>query len=211
MFLQGFAANLSAALTRKTSFSLRSVGGLVDFVLGMEVFVRDAGVEGAKRIADRLAGELMGAERQKIVGSPINGRRLEVALPLDLSTPAPLPSINDATRGDAEAYCRSPEGSAPRRILRVQRLRVGPLLLIAVGAEILTEYAIWLRHQVPADMMLIPVSCAGGMLGYIPDATALAQGGYEPHRSCALFGQPYEFSPQVERLVKDTLRAAVRD
>lgn len=60
----------------------------------------------------------------------------------------------------------------------VQAIRVGPAYFVSIPAEYFTEFGLYIKEKTfPLNTMV--VSCANGMLGYIPTEKAFKRGGYE--------------------------------
>jgi len=53
---------------------------------------------------------------------------------------------------------------------------------------------------------LATVSCSGGMIGYIPTAKAINEGGYEVDRCLYMFGQKYRYSVNIEDSIKTSFK-----
>lgn len=61
-----------------------------------------------------------------------------------------------------------------------------------------------MRKRINDDSYLATISCSGGMIGYIPTATATAinEGGYEIDRCLPIFNQKYRFLADIENTIK---------
>ena len=97
--------------------------------------------------------------------------------------------------------------------LRVHRRSLGPgLCLMGLEGEIFSDFSSWM-DRLGADQGInpVPVSCVGGMAGYIPTASALDGGGYEVDRSREMFGLPSRFSPLAEGALKNGIRELFLD
>lgn len=91
----------------------------------------------------------------------------------------------------------------PKRTLSVQRLDINAgLSLCATSAEVLSSYLAVLR-RVPFPGCLLPVAYIDGVAGYLPDAKATTEGGYEVDGSRFFFGLEANTSPRIEHLVFD--------
>ncbi|MBR0457708.1 MAG: hypothetical protein IJJ26_00590 [Victivallales bacterium] len=69
-------------------------------------------------------------------------------------------------------------GKEPYQPAEIQAIRLGPVTLVSIPAEYFTEYGLYIKLQTPKTNTLV-VSCANGMLGYIPTELAFRHGGYE--------------------------------
>ena len=94
------------------------------------------------------------------------------------------------------------------QILRLHRLKLSEKLnFIAVNSEMFTEYSIWMRKfTTNNNHYLATVSCSGGMIGYIPTAKAINEGGYEVDRCLYMFGQKYRYSVNIEDSIKTSFK-----
>ena len=69
-----------------------------------------------------------------------------------------------------------------RRRLSVSALSFGKLALVGIGGEPFTHYGTAIREACP-DRKIIVSCCTNGAAGYLPTATAFAEGGYEANAS----------------------------
>ena len=73
------------------------------------------------------------------------------------------------------------------------------LRFVCVNSEIFNEYSIWMRkHSMNNDHILVTVSCCGGMIGYIPTANAIKEGGYEVDGCLNMFGHQRRYLLNIE-------------
>lgn len=90
----------------------------------------------------------------------------------------PLPTPEEATRiTDEEELVRIAEGNGPFRE-EVQVIRIGNAVLAAVPGEAFCAIGCRIK-ALCAPHVGIPVTCAGGYLGYLAPPEAWARGGYE--------------------------------
>lgn len=75
----------------------------------------------------------------------------------------------------------------PSSDYEIQTLSMPPLMFVAVGAEVVSEYALWLRRQLP-DRVCVPIGCSGEVFGYLPTSAMVTQGGYEGKEWTKPFG-----------------------
>jgi len=83
------------------------------------------------------------------------------------------------------------------------------LRLLAANAEVVAEYALYLKSLADGNHVL-PLGYTNGMIGYIPTAAQIAEGGYESFWSTPYFLLPSPFDPAVEQLVRDGLADIIR-
>jgi hypothetical protein len=78
-------------------------------------------------------------------------------------------------------------GRAPQSVtMDVQVIRLGPVALVAVGAEVFSKMAPDLRAAYGPHTYLI--GYANGDIGYLPPAEVYAEGGYEVDMAYVFYG-----------------------
>lgn len=77
------------------------------------------------------------------------------------------------------------------------------LAFLAMNAEVVVEYGIWIKSCFAGKVLPIPYS--NGMIGYIPTAIQTEEGGYEAEESTYYFGLPSPFSATIEKQIKNTI------
>jgi hypothetical protein len=88
-------------------------------------------------------------------------------------------------------------------------VRIGEALLIGLGCEPFVEYALFGRRLSPGSHTFV-LGYTDGSVGYLPTADAYEAGGYETVANQYFpVGKP--FVPRGEQLVREAMRAAVRD
>ncbi len=78
----------------------------------------------------------------------------------------------------------------------------GGLLLYAINGEVVQEYAAFART---IDPDAVVAAYSNGMIGYIPTAKEIVEGGYESKESPYWFGLAGTFSLEIERMIKNAL------
>ncbi len=139
---------------------------------------------------------------------PLRCRLEEVSLPLQ-GTP---------TREEADQMTRNEDrflASWGREMLRIldagedfmgarpftiQTVSVGEFVLIGLSAEVCVTYAIRLKQMLRGRPCVV-AAYTNGMIGYIPTAAMLEEGGYEATRSFYYDMMPAPYAPEVEELV----------
>lgn len=88
----------------------------------------------------------------------------------------------------------------------VQVLRFGKdLTLIALGGEVVVDYAYRLRRELPAERLWVAGYC-NDVFAYVPSMRILTEGGYEADFNLIYYGLPARFAPAVEdTLVKKVI------
>jgi hypothetical protein len=94
------------------------------------------------------------------------------------------------------------EGGGHRKI-QIKSIKLSGIHVLAVSGEPFASY----RRSL--ELTGSPVMTAGyldGPFGYLPDARALKEGGYEPDRSIVFFGQQARFASAAVDRFKDATR-----
>ncbi|CAH0120177.1 MULTISPECIES: neutral/alkaline non-lysosomal ceramidase N-terminal domain-containing protein [unclassified Paenibacillus] len=119
---------------------------------------------------------------------PVSGRSAALDLPLEAGTES---------------------GTEPHTVpfqMNLVRIAEG-LSLLAMNGEVVTEYGFYAK-RLCTDVL--PVAYSNGMIGYVPTAAQIAEGGYEADESHRYFRLPSRFSPSVEETVKNGIRALIQ-
>ena len=214
LFLQGFSGDLRPNLVRSAPVSLRRpLRSAYHLLFDRLLFVKDVGDVELNAFADRVVDEILATEVLPCGETTISASWRELSLPL-----APLPSLDSFLTLSGKAA--QPERDYAAHVaanydrlaavpFRMQRIALfSGLALIALEGEIFMEYALWLREVAgKIGQSVLPVGCANGMAGYVPDAGSLALGGYETDRTLILYGLPARFDGRVEAVIKQNLTA----
>ncbi|MDM5340522.1 neutral/alkaline non-lysosomal ceramidase N-terminal domain-containing protein [Fictibacillus enclensis] len=70
------------------------------------------------------------------------------------------------------------------------------LSFLTFNAEVVAEYGLQLKEKY--DGKIIPLPYSNGMIGYVPTANQISEGGYEAIESCSYFALPSPFSKEIE-------------
>jgi hypothetical protein len=81
----------------------------------------------------------------------------------------------------------------------VQSWKLGDQLLIALGGEVVVDYAIKLRKTWGDELFI--TAYANDVMAYIPSERVLKEGGYEGNTSMRAYGQPSTWSPGLEEKI----------
>ncbi|MDA1230976.1 MAG: neutral/alkaline non-lysosomal ceramidase N-terminal domain-containing protein [Planctomycetota bacterium] len=88
----------------------------------------------------------------------------------------------------------------------VQVLRLGELQIVTLGGEVVVDYALRLKDELPGSSVWIAGYC-NDVMAYIPSVRVLKEGGYEGESAMIYYGLPTKWSVDVEdhivRTVKD--------
>jgi hypothetical protein len=83
------------------------------------------------------------------------------------------------------------------------------LTLVALGGEVVVDYAIRLKQELTNRTPWI-VGYSNDVFGYVPSRRVLKEGGYEGGGAMIYYGRPGAFTPDVEPLIVDTVHRLVR-
>lgn len=81
--------------------------------------------------------------------------------------------------------------------------------LLAMSAEVVVEYGLMIKKVSGGNVVPLPYS--NGMIGYIPTARQIEEGGYESHDAAYYFGLPSPFAKMVEKRMTEAIRGLVRE
>ena len=92
----------------------------------------------------------------------------------------------------------------------IQAVRFGKsLTLVALGGEVVVEYALRLKREFPKERMIV-AGYSNDVMAYIPTAAMLKEGGYEPVTSMTYYEFPSPFGADVEERVMNGVREVLR-
>lgn len=90
----------------------------------------------------------------------------------------------------------------------VQAWAIGDQVLwVALGGEVVIDYNLRLKKDVPTSRALWVMGYANDVMAYIPSARVLKEGGYEADSSQIYYGMPGKWSPSIE----DAIVAKVKE
>jgi hypothetical protein len=103
------------------------------------------------------------------------------------------------------------ERREPRQLrYPVQAVRLeGGFTLIALGGEVVVDYALWAYRAWPRERLIV-AGYSNDVPCYIPTARVLREGGYEAVDSMIYYGQPGPFTEEVEARVQEAVRQVMR-
>lgn len=90
----------------------------------------------------------------------------------------------------------------------VQAWRLGNLSWVALGGEVVVDYALRLRRELGDDVWVFGFST--DVMAYIPSERVLREGRYEGDTSMIPYGRPSPWSPGLEDKIVHTVRDLVR-
>lgn len=89
--------------------------------------------------------------------------------------------------------------------LQLQLLQIAEdLAFMAMDGEIVVEYGLLIKNL--SEQKVLPLGYSNGMIGYIPTAHQIQEGGYEGKDSLLLFGYPSPFSLQIEQNLQNAIK-----
>lgn len=92
----------------------------------------------------------------------------------------------------------------------VQVVRFGNLTFLALGGEVVVDYALRAKREFPNEHLVVSGYC-NDVMCYIPSLRVLREGGYEPVDSMIYYGQPGPFAETVEETVFAAIRRAMAE
>jgi len=178
LFCQGFSGNIFPSFVR----SMRTLAGrLKRKLLGRSEAVQP---EVWQRWATGLASQVLAAAR-------------------DIPS-QPAVSFLACRRGEIPLEILVP-GNATGKRIQAHILDLGAALrIVGMSAEPVVEY-LPLFENLFGPRPLFCVGCMDGVVGYVPTAQMIVEGGYEVEDFRAAFGLAGRFHPQAEQLLQDQL------
>jgi hypothetical protein len=188
-FLQGCCGDIRPNLVRNG-----------EFFRGSDAEVRSLGTELAEVVLDVLERPM-----QALQAAALHSKRLYVPLRFQK-----LPGLGELNEHSADTglmgewsrlLLREPDRlkrSVPMELALVE-LADG-LSLLAMNGEVVVEYGLFVKEQFVGR--LLPVPYSNGMIGYVPTAAQVKEGGYEPEQSHYYFGLPAPFHPSLEAALR---------
>jgi neutral/alkaline ceramidase-like enzyme len=164
-------------------------------------------------LADRVQ-ELRAAHGEHLAPVPIRSESRDLPLLFE-ATPTDgeivAASMRPGVDGEwGRALLEDASLRQPSTMLAMRRLDIADQLsLLTMHAEMVVEYGLFAK-AISAGKAL-PVSCCNGMIGYLPTAAQIAEGGYEPDGSTRYFLLPSRFSPAIEDDVKRAIERLTSD
>lgn len=180
-----------------------------------ELILDDTFYRGHRMEVDRF-GSWLSEEVQRISSlpmielTPVELKSRTIAVPLSFQT---VPSVDELTiQADqkdiygerARLLLRQPERLQDSIPLEMTRLDLAEgLSFVTFNAEMVVSYG--LRVKEASQGTMLPMGYTNGMIGYVPTAEQLVQGGYESRDSVPYFGLPSPFAPQTESTIYSAL------
>jgi len=87
----------------------------------------------------------------------------------------------------------------------VQVWRLGDLVITTLGGEVVVDYAVRLKSELPGSSNWVAGYC-NDVMAYIPSARVLKEGGYEGETAMIYYGLPTKWSGEVEEHIVQTVK-----
>ena len=158
--------------------------------------------------AHELAGtveQILAASMQPVNG-PVRTAYQEIELPFaDTSRKqfeAEASNSDVFRRRRATAMLRAYDAGRPIRSVTypVQAVRLRGLTIIALGGEVVVDYALRLKRELPKEPLIV-AGYSNVVMSYIPSLRIWNEGGYEAEDAMIYYGLPGRFSSDVEERV----------
>lgn len=197
-YLQGFCGDIAPIVVREGKF----ING------------QDAEV---CRLGNMLANEVLqvlSRPMTALLPAPIQAKTVTVELPL-----RKLPTASQLRAGMQEdgvigqwsrLFLAHPERLVPTVLLEMTILHIADdLSFAAMNAEMVVEYGLLVKQL--SDRMVLPIAYSNGMIGYVPTARQIRDGGYESDESTLYFALPAPLNPVAEQLVHQGIHELLKD
>lgn len=160
--------------------------------------------EDVKRLGRMLADEVtavLSRPMERVQGGTLGGSKLEVQLPFQsLPSQEQIAASAEVAGYPAEWSVKlqeNPQLVRPAIALQVSRLDIADgLSFIAMDGEMVLEYGLKVKRL--SGGKALPLGYSNGMVGYVPTAKQVEEGGYEGGDSSKLFMLPAVFDPSLE-------------
>ncbi|GGG73936.1 hypothetical protein GCM10007415_01670 [Parapedobacter pyrenivorans] len=90
----------------------------------------------------------------------------------------------------------------------VQVWRLGEQLVVSLAGEVVVDYAVGIKNKYGWDTFVFGYN--NDVMGYIPSARIIGEGGYEGDTSQRAYGLPAKWDPAIESLIYDACDQLVR-
>lgn len=157
------------------------------------------------RLGELLAAsvrQVMDKPMQPLKDIPISGTKREISLPLQPH------QANSSQPEWQQLLAEEPRRMEPYRTLEIIRIDLAEnFSLMGMNGEMVAAYGLWIR-QVSQDRCW-PVGYCNGMIGYIPTAAQLSEGGYEATEFIYPFGMPAPYGPECEEIIREAIMTLI--
>lgn len=175
---------------------------------GQFCFGQDRDVQ---RLGRKFADDILAVLQRPMItvpAAPIHFHTQSILLPFrELPSLDKLESVKSESdvRGEwSRLLLASSQSLSPHAQFEITLLRIGEgLSFLAMNSEVVVEYGLFLKELYHNQILPIPYS--NGMIGYMPTAKQLEDGGYEAKESTLYFGLPAPFDPKIETIIRAKL------
>ncbi|NOU85349.1 hypothetical protein GC102_06070 [Paenibacillus sp. LMG 31460] len=188
-FLQGFCGDIRPALYKDNKFYS---GDHYDVVRNGEVL--------AETVLNILEQPMETLKPAKLVSWT---KQVELHFKHILKDDELMPHEDDdeLTAGWKQQILAKPAQLRQSVPLHMQLVQIAEkLAFLAIDGEIVVEYGLWAKSL--SNGTVLPVGYSNGMLGYIPTAQQILEGGYESKDSTMVFGYSSSFALEVESVIR---------
>ncbi|WP_409341352.1 neutral/alkaline non-lysosomal ceramidase N-terminal domain-containing protein [Paenibacillus sp. MBLB4367] len=193
LFLQGCCGDIRPALVRDGQF-----------YAGNESDVKELGGRLAEAVGSVLAEPL-----HPLAARRLNGGHAACELPFQSVPPRErleeLVALDDKRVSDWAGQLLD-DGALLREAVPLELVRLDiaeGLSLLSMNAEMVADYGLYVK--VASAGAVLPVAYSNGMIGYVPTAEQLVEGGYEAIDSHYYFGLCSPFTASCEAIIKKTV------
>src|SRR5207247_1183772 len=85
----------------------------------------------------------------------------------------------------------------------------GDLTVLALGGEVVVEYALWAKKQFGADRLIV-AAYSNDEMAYIPTAKMIAEGGHEGREAMFPYGHPGVWDAEIESTLYNGITQVMR-
>ncbi len=165
---------------------------------------RDAVIQHAQELAGAVEQTMRG--RMQRVRGPVSSAYSDIQLPL--ATHSRKQFEEEVSNSDvfrrrrAAAMLRAYDAGAPIRSVTypVQAVRLRGFTLVALGGEVVVDYALRLKRELPKEPLVV-AGYSNVVMSYIPSLRVWHEGGYEAEDAMIYYGLPGRYTSDVEERV----------
>lgn len=211
LFLQGFGGNVRPRLLKPLWSFLTRPKDILIWGLEGRGFERNTSERHLDEVARGFVGSIeeLRDEEYDEIDVELDSKEIEVDLPLgQVPERNHLIGLKPKTEGERKWLAHVLENYERLQRIRIRISRVDlskECSFLCVPGEVFCEYSLLFKTMFPR-LDIIPLGYCNGMVGYIPTAKAVKEGGYEVERAYKLFGMMSPFSEEVEEKVIEGVR-----
>jgi len=211
-YLQGFAGNIRPNLLSPTPSLLSSPKKwFIDRIEGSH-FEKNTSELNIKEIGAQFVNILktIPEEDYEEIKPEFESKEVDINLPLQaIPSKEYFLAFNPKTKAEQNwiDYVIKNYNTFAKLLFKIRRIDLNrKYSFLCMPGEVFCEYALMFKKMfVPRE--IIPLGYTDGMVGYIPTAKAIREGGYEVERSYKLFGLPCPFSDEIEKIIVEGVKS----